>query len=46
MLITVKIEGEIEIDIDMESLLDETLRDAIRNELHMDEIMEMITVEG
>lgn len=47
MLITVKIEGEIEIDIDMESLLDETLRDVIREQLDMDEIMDMITaVEG
>lgn len=45
MLITVKIEGEIEIDIDMESLLDETLRDVIRERLDMDEIMEMMTVE-
>ena len=46
MLITVKIEGEIEIDIDMESLLDETLKDVIRERLDIDEIMEMITVEG
>ena len=46
MLITIKIEGEIEIDIDMESLLDETLKDVIREQLDMDEIMEMITVEG
>lgn len=46
MLITVKIEGEIEIDIDMESLLDETLKDVIRERLDIDEIMDMITVEG